>query len=66
MGVVALYHDNSAVSNILAEMLKWKLNTVPALLQLSALAPSAHSAIDQAGWGGAQSDTAIIQPGMLL
>lgn len=45
MGAVALYHDDSAVSNILAGMLKLKLDAIAVLLQLSALAPSAHRAM---------------------
>lgn len=40
-----------AVSKMLAEMLKRRLDAVPALPQLSALAPSAHSATEQAGVG---------------
>lgn len=66
MGVVALHHDDSAVSNNLAEMLKQSLDAIPALLQLSALAPSARGATEQAGRGAVWSDTAIIQPGTQL
>ncbi len=55
-----------AVSNILAGMLKLRLDAIPALLQLSALAPSAHRAMEQSERRGVWSDMAIIHPGTQL
>lgn len=41
------------------EVLERRLAVIPALLQLSALAPSAHSATEGWGRGAGQSDTQL-------
>ena len=66
MGVVALYCDDSAVSNILAEMLKRGLDTDTSAAAFSSGSISSQCHGAEAWWGAAFSDMAIIQPGMQL